>query len=397
MGGCLQCSFFACTRCLLRFRENGNSFEMKPVPSTQERQEDGARKLAEQRVKKLKERETLAQHFNLAPVLDCGIIRCFPDKSETAHYVKRGDDGKLCPLADPYDYYARSVIHYSMARICSAPNERDEMFQMLNQPLHQQRKIVQMIAGETARRDLIAVLDSEEAAIYSRLRTERQARERVALLLTNAHGQGLLHGMAISLLQEAHEALCIALEGAGDRGANRLAQQQFAFARSHNPRSGWAADVRSREEKAAADPRLWYLMGLILIDRAQLKYQQNDLIGAREDFNGAQLKYRQTLSRLPMSCFGHIVHFNLACLQAYESCAEAARAEAAKGEATKATAVKSSEAASVAALRELKEFRRHCCAMQGLRVGEPALALCELCGVSVEKSLSSFGDRAGYA
>jgi len=138
--------------------------------------------------------------------------------------------------------------------------------------------------------------------------------------------------------------MLIALQSGGDLGSNRLAQQQFGFAKARNPRAD-TVDTRSREEKASSDPRLWYLMGLILAD-----------LGA---FGEARLVYRQALARLPMSCFGHVVHFNLACLQANLP----------------------GEAAEAAALRELKEFRRYCRGLQGMRLGGSTLT-CDLCGAA---------------
>lgn len=192
---------------------------------------------------------------------------------------------------------------------------------------------------------MIAALEAEQAAVYNRQQTEFQARERVALLL-KANEASLLQGMTVGLLREAREAMIAALEG-NETGRNSRSLQQFGFARAHNPHADWSADLRTPQEKAGADPRLWYLMGLILAD-----------LGA---FDEARLIYRQVLARLPMSCFSHVAHFNLACLQANQ-----------QGEAAKA-----------GALRELKEFRRQCRSLQGFHVssdGSGPTLTCELCG-----------------
>merc|ERR1719277_2552997 len=104
-------------------------------------------------------------------------------------------------------------------------------------------------------------------------------------------------------LHECREALLAALEAAGEavHGRNRLARQQFGAARIQNPRSD-EVDPRSHAERAAADPRIWYLLGLVLCD-----------LGAYSD---ARIIYRQVLSRLPMASFAHVVHFNRACIHA---------------------------------------------------------------------------------
>jgi hypothetical protein len=256
------------------------------------------------------------------------------------------------------------------------------------------------------------------------------------------------------ILQEAREALHSTgvnvnhIRGNANSGSNHLSQQQFGFAKTYNPRS-MSADLRTIEEKAAVDPRLWYLLGLILCDLRL--------------FREARLVYRQVLSRLPMSCFGHVVHYNLACLQslqAEDASREASHLEASQqsllSEASKSlrvvtfqpgapgmserngniaevhaggqaerigvkvgwriTAVRNqkceslqdrvfldardgstpfevtfmkacrvtalrerAEAAKVAALRDLKEFRRHCRALQSMGSGR-SIGACELCG-----------------
>jgi tetratricopeptide (TPR) repeat protein len=347
MRGCTESFFFACAACFLKAVDNGGSFEVKPLPSTEQKQQERVQKSAEHRLALLQ--RFSAKHFNLAPVLDCGIITCpRTDRPEVARYVKRGVNGALCPLADPYDYYARAAILYSMAHICSTPNQRDQVLHevlvsCVNQPLHETIKMIKTSVekSEIDRRSLIATLEAEQAAVNCGQLGEMQARERVVLHL-KACDASLLKGIAVGLLREAREAIVTALQG-GDSGPNRLAQQQFGFARAHNPRAEYI-DTRSRDEKAAADPRLWYLMGRILAD-----------LGA---YSEARLIYRQVLARLPMSCFGHVAHFNLACLQANQP----------------------GEAAKAGALRELKEFRRHCRGLRGLCVGGVPKLTCELCG-----------------
>lgn len=130
-------------------------------------------------------------------------------------------------------------------------------------------------------------------------------------------------------LHEARGALLVALEGFGDPASCR-ARSQFTAARSRNPHSS-NTDGRGpdRPDQAADDPRLRYLLGLILCDL--------------NAFAEARNVYRQVLGRLPMAYFGHVAHFNLACVHVMQ-----------KG-----------EAAQAAALRELREFRRHCCSFQG--------------------------------
>lgn len=348
MRGCTECFFFACAACFLRAVDNGGSFAMKPLPSSVEKNHERARRAGEQRLALLQ--RFSAKHFNLAPALDYGTIRCpRTDMPEVARYVKRGDDGTLFPLADPYDYYARATILHSMAHICSSSNQggqvlNEVLLQCVSQPLYETIKMIKTTTqkSEIDGRNLIAALEAEQTAVHRRQQTEWQARERVALLL-KASEASLLQAMALGLLREAREAMLAALHG-GDSGPNRLAQQQFGYAKAHNPHADWSADLRSRDDKAAADPRLWYLMGLILAD-----------LGAFEE---ARQIFRRVLARLPMSCFGHIVHFNLACLQANQP----------------------GDAAKAGALRELKEFRRHCRSLQGLRVGGIPSLSCELCG-----------------
>lgn len=147
------------------------------------------------------------------------------------------------------------------------------------------------------------------------------------------------------VLHEAREALLAALEGAGGSAPNALSKQQFGFARTRNPKVAWV-DPRSREECAASDPRVWYLLGLVLCD-----------LGA---FREACHVYRQALARLPAAYFGHVVHFNLAGILARQP----------------------GEANQTSALRELKEFRRHCSGLQGLSGTAGGAGACALCGSS---------------
>ncbi|CAK9105723.1 unnamed protein product [Durusdinium trenchii] len=62
------------------------------------------------------------------------------------------------------------------------------------------------------------------------------------------------------------------------------------------------------------DPRVWYLLGLVLCD-----------LGSFEE---ARKVYRQALCRLPMYYFSHVVHFNLALLRARDADAAACCASA---------------------------------------------------------------------
>ena len=110
-------------------------------------------------------------------------------------------------------------------------------------------------------------------------------------------------------LHEARDALLSALhgveEGPGKQSTSKLHyRQQFNHARAFNSKSG-EAEPRSRGECAATDPRLWYLLGLVLCD-----------LGSYAE---AQKVYRQVLRSLPMAYFGHVVHFNLACIQAAQT------------------------------------------------------------------------------
>lgn len=182
-------------------------------------------------------------NFNLAPVLHYGkITRLQVDLPDVAHFCRRGANGVLLPLANPYDYYVRAALLHSAAPACQPPDKRDQ------------------------------------------------------------------------LLHEARESLLAVLEN-----GNRLNRQQ--------PRQQFGGSPE--EEGAAADPRLWYLLGLILCDLG--------------DLTDAQVAYRQALSRLPVVNFGHVTHFNLACLQAAHL----------------------GEVACAAAVRELREFRRHCRGLWG--------------------------------
>jgi len=119
---------------------------MGPLPSIEEKNQERARKNAKHRFALLQ--RFSARHFNLAPALDCGTIRCpRTDLPELARYVQRGDTGALCPLADPYDYYARAAILHSMSHICATSNQRDQMLheilrQCVVQPLPETIKMI---------------------------------------------------------------------------------------------------------------------------------------------------------------------------------------------------------------------------------------------------------------
>lgn len=126
-------------------------------------------------------------------------------------------------------------------------------------------------------------------------------------------------------LHEAREALLVALEDTSGVGSGGVSGAPIGI--------------------AARDPRLWYLLGLILCD-----------LGS---FAEAKQVYRQVLSHLPMAQFGHVVHFNLALLQVRRSSDEAARAGAA---------------------RELWEFRRRCRSLRALEDSNSENRRCELCG-----------------
>lgn len=108
--------------------------------------------------------------------------------------------------------------------------------------------------------------------------------------------------------------------------------------------------LQASEEWAATDPRLWYLLFLIL-----------SKLGA---FAQARTVYRQALGRLPMAYFGHVVHFNLACLHATEQQDAAPVADRARA----------------AAWRELLECRRHCRSFQQPVKQGLGTHACDLCG-----------------
>lgn len=116
------------------------------------------------------------------------------------------------------------------------------------------------------------------------------------------------------LLQEACVALqdCMAAPGC----ANNLYSIEGA--------DGKRGDRARPQRSMAKDPRVWYLLGLLLCD-----------LGSFEE---ARKAYRQALCRLPMYYFSHVVHFNLALLRSRDADAGAC-------------------AASASALREL----RRCC------------------------------------
>jgi len=200
-------------------------------------------------------------------------------------FTKRGRDRELIPMADPYDYYVRAAILHSQVPACATPKEKDSR-------LHEVREA------------LLAALD-----------------------VTGMKRRRASHTPA---------------------PPNRLSLQQFGCAKAQNPRAT-CVDPRSHAERAAADPRIWYLLGLVLCE-----------LGA---FGEARLMYRQALSRLPMAYFSHAVHFNLACIQALDP----------------------GEGARKGALRELKEFRRCCRTLQAspLAVQDGSsgeIGLCKLCG-----------------
>lgn len=148
------------------------------------------------------------------------------------------------------------------------------------------------------------------------------------------------------LLHEARAALLAALGVGGKVGIGfhaDLGVRQFDAA---HPSTHAAIKSQSRAEEAATDARLWYLLGLVLCDL--------------NAFKEARLIYQQVLGRLPMAYFGHVVHFNLACIYAAQPGASA----------------------RTAALRELKAFRR-CCSMVSFQVDVGAGGgRCELCGAA---------------
>jgi len=167
----------------------------------------------------------------------------------------------------------------------------------------------------------------------------------VPICKTDEHRDQVLH--------EAHESLLQALHGthvgpSSTTGA--LAKQQFAYLQARNPLAS-RTESWLHEDRASSDPRIWFLLGVVLCD-----------MGALAD---ARLCYRKVLERLPMACFRHVVHFNLAVLQA-----------GFPGESSKN-----------AALRELKEFRRCCQSLQGMPFDGANQAAdarcssrCDLCG-----------------
>jgi len=156
------------------------------------------------------------------------------------------------------------------------------------------------------------------------------------------------------VLHEAYESLLQALHGSRSlNGRSYIGQQQYKHMQAQNPLSG-VVDRRTCEDRAAADPRIWYLLGLVLCD-----------LGALAD---ARLCYRKVLERLPMSNFRHIVYFNLAILQV-----------GMPGEASRR-----------AALTELWEFRRCCTSLQGIPPIEATISAharhccrCDLCGATL--------------
>lgn len=129
------------------------------------------------------------------------------------------------------------------------------------------------------------------------------------------------------LLQEACVALqdCMAAPGSN---INNL----YNIESNGNPTGGGPMEK---------DPRVWYLLGLVLCD-----------LGSFEE---ARKAYRQSLGRLPMYYFSHVVHFNLALLRSRDGDPGAC-------------------AATAAALREL----RRCCGT--LRPRNQFEKTCWICG-----------------
>ncbi|CAE7225353.1 fhaB [Symbiodinium natans] len=169
----------------------------------------------------------------------------------------------------------------------------------------------------------------------------REAAEyygRAALLHAKAEklrGQGLLGASQPMerqhLLHEAREALGTALHGLrGPRGASK------------KPKT----DPEQRAV-SAPDPRVWYLLGLVMCS-----------LGSPEEGRHA---YRQALCHLPMGIFAHAVHFNSALIHSRSATAGNSAAEA-------------------AAKRALHEFRRCCRGMLGRRDEMDGGRSCKLCG-----------------
>lgn len=153
-------------------------------------------------------------------------------------------------------------------------------------------------------------------------------------------------------LLEARDALLAALEVPARNGGLASAIRSFGHAKTMNPRAPrHPMEAEAPVDEAAADPRVWYLLGLVLSD-----------LGSLAD---ARQVYRQVLRRLPACVFSIVVHFNLACVEAQQA-----------GRAARATA-----------LRELKELRRLCrgfhpgCETLTAVSGASASHACELCGV----------------
>lgn len=160
---------------------------------------------------------------------------------------------------------------------------------------------------------------------------------RAALLHNEASASSSHSRLRPQLLHDARCSLEAALEAPPGSGA-----QKFRMPRPRKPGEEVGHDLE--RDQATNDPRLWYLLGLVLAEMGE--------------FSEAKRAYRQALSRLPARLFAAPMHFNLASLEA----------------------VQPGEASRAAALRELKEFRRLCRAFEGPPGGNMRSEPCELCG-----------------
>lgn len=273
MWGCAPCNFSVCEECYTWSRDdNHGSFILTPMATLEMQQRTETKIKGDRRLRLLV--ATYDRCFDLSNILHFGTITWPPlmDSelaASSARLCQRDPKGLLKPMFDPYDYYARAALLYNLVKVNRVPplqlGER-------NQLLHE------------ARGALLAAL-------------------------------GTVAGNQVGFAEEARKKRC---------------QRQFGTARMQNPS---VLKLESKEQfsvaDASTDPRLWYLMGLVLCG-----------LGA---FAEARNAYAEVLSRLPMAYFAHVVHFNIACIHA--------RAP---------SAFTIGSASRVAAFTELKEFRRCC-------------------------------------
>ncbi|CAJ1420390.1 unnamed protein product [Effrenium voratum] len=232
----------------------------------------------------------------------CGLYVC-----HICIYRARADRRTLCCPAGPAE--GKAGVYYSL--LSSHLEGRFDLSPVLDFGSLERF----LVEGSGCR------LLQRKAGLLEPLRSHAECYGRAALL--QAQAQQLQGEERLKLLHEARDAL----------------QQSMAMKAP--------GGLYKMETGVSADPRVWYLLGLVLCD-----------LGSFEE---ARQVYRQALCRLPMYYFAHVVHFNLALLRSRQRDSGAA-------------------AASCSALLEL----RRCC--RALRRQEGPGEACWICGRQVPEA-----------